>query len=150
MFDQDESNSRPVLARLEIARLGVFGLIEDGFDASTLGTGIGLLPQGAKPGEPGNMILAAHRDTYFSGLSDATPGDLIVVRAGSGREYDYIVRRTFAVAATDSSALRSKPGRNTLTLVTSYPFHSIGDAPARFVVQAELLDDIRQSNQPVI
>jgi LPXTG-site transpeptidase (sortase) family protein len=148
-FVEEESISRPVGASLEIARLGVSGVVEDGFDAETLDTAIGLLPQGARPGEPGNMILAGHRDTYFAGLKDAQAGDLIVIHVAGGRRYDYRVVRTLVVTATDSGALRSTPGQRMLTLITCHPFRSMGEAPARLVVQAEP-EDIHHFSDTVI
>jgi len=58
------SPRRPV-AKLHIATLGIPGLVEEAFDAQTVDSSIGMFPQGARPGEPGQMVLAAHGDTLF-------------------------------------------------------------------------------------
>ena len=63
------------VAKLEIARLHIFGYVEDGLDSATLGRAIGHSPQSAKLGERGNVVLAAHRDTFFAGLKDVKLGD---------------------------------------------------------------------------
>jgi len=142
---------RPV-ARLQIARLGVSGFVEEGFDAKTLGNFIGLSPQGAKPGEDGNIILAGHRDTFFAGLRGARKGDLVVLEAATGDRYEYVVTRTFVVEPTASWVMQPTPGRRMLTLITCYPFRYIGSAPQRFVVQAEqrVRSSERELNRAVV
>lgn len=127
------------LARLSIARLGVFGFVEEGFDARTLSRGIGLRPNGPRPGEPGNIVLAAHRDTHFAGLKNARIGDKILIQTRDGRTYPYAISRLFVVKPSDEWVLHSSPGSNMLTLITCYPFRFVGSAPNRFVVQAEPL-----------
>lgn len=125
------------VARLEIARLGVEGFVEVGLDAGTLRRAIGLSPHGARPGEPGNVVLAAHRDTFFSGLRGARAGDLIKLQTPGGRTFYYRISRMFLVNPVDSWVMHSSPDRNILTLITCYPFRYIGKAPRRFVVQAQ-------------
>lgn len=128
------------IAKLEIARLGVHGYVEVGLDSRTLDRAIGLAPRGARPGEAGNIVLAAHRDTFFAGLKNAKAGDLITLQARDGKSYHYRISRTFVVNPSDTWVLRATPGRKTLTLITCYPFRFAGNAPQRFVVQAQLMD----------
>lgn len=53
-----------------------------GFDDPTFAKGIGMYPDGARPGEVGNLVLAAHRVTYgepFRKFPDLEPGDEVIV-----------------------------------------------------------------------
>lgn len=53
-----------------------------GFDDATFAKGVGMYPDGAKPGEVGNLVLAAHRVTHgepFRKFPDLKPGDQVVV-----------------------------------------------------------------------
>lgn len=127
----------PPMAKLEIARLHVSGFVEDGLDSQTLSRAIGHSPRSAKLGEPGNVVLAAHRDTFFAGLKDVRTGDAIEVQAADGTVYRYKVTRILIVDPTEDWVLKSDPSRNMLTLITCYPFQFIGSAPNRMVVQAE-------------
>lgn len=125
------------LARLEIARLGVSGYVLEGLDTDTLRRAIGHSPASARPGEPGNVVLAAHRDTFFSGLRDVRKGDLIDLRARGGRTLRYRVTTVFIADPTDVRVMNPTPGRNMLTLITCYPFQFVGSAPHRLIVQAQ-------------
>lgn len=124
------------LAKLEIARLQVFGYVEDGLDARTLGRAIGHSSKSAKPGERGNIVLAAHRDTFFAGLRDVRVGDIVDVQASNGEKYQYRVSKVLVLDPKETWVMRSSPKRDMLTLITCYPFHFIGNAPNRLVVQA--------------
>jgi sortase A len=125
------------LARLRIARVDLDAMVEEGFDAATLRRAVGHAPGSARPGQRGNIVLAAHRDTFFAGLRHVREGDLIQLQSSSGRELNYRVRRILVVKPTDSWVMRSTPNRDQLTLITCYPFQYVGNAPERLVVQAE-------------
>ena len=127
-----------LIGRIEVPRLGVSAIVREGDDGATLRRAVGHIPETALPGEPGNIGLAGHRDTFFRGLRDARTGDCIVVTTPDG-VYEYIVRGTDVVEPTDVSVL-SQTADRTLTLVTCYPFTFIGPAPKRFVIRAELAD----------
>jgi len=125
----------PLLARLEIPRLQLAAMILEGSDPGTLEQGVGHLPGTARPGEPGNVVLTGHRDTFFRSLRNIRPQDLIAITTPQGiRRY-----RVDSVTVVDPSFTRvllatAKP---TLTLVTCYPFDYLGAAPRRFIVRAE-------------
>ena len=128
-----------LMAKLEIPRLSVSGFVEDGFDAGTLQHAIGHSPYSARLGEPGNVVLAAHRDTFFAGLRDVRVGDIVDLKSVDGRAFHYEVARIFIVSPTESWVFKSSPETNLLTLITCYPFQFVGNAPNRLVVQAELI-----------
>jgi sortase A len=113
----------------------VSAIVREGDDSATLRHAVGHIPDTALPGEQGNSGLAGHRDTFFRGLKRIRTGDRITMTTTAG-VLEYTVRDTRVVDPDDVSVLRSN-GRPTLTLVTCYPFHYIGSAPRRFIVQAE-------------
>jgi sortase A len=123
-----------LLGLIEIPRLDTASIVEEGVETSTLWKAVGHIPGTALPGEWGNAVLAAHRDTYFSGLGDLKVGDLVSFKSPTAT-YSYRVESTRIVEADDAEVLR--PSKEpTLTLVTCYPFHYIGNAPQRYVVTA--------------
>jgi len=126
------------VGRIEIPRLGISAVVRAGDDASTLRLAVGHIPGTAFPGEPGNVGLAAHRDTFFSRLGDVVPDDEVRVVTPDGT-FVYRVERTNVVEPTDVWVLDPTPAPS-LTLVTCYPFTFIGSAPQRFIVRAVLAD----------
>jgi sortase A len=123
-----------VLGTVEIPRLDISSIVEEGVDSSTLWEAVGHIPGTPLPGQNGNSALASHRDTYFRGLAEVQTGDLIVFRSPTAN-FRYRVESTRIVDANATDAL---PGSTTptLSLITCYPFHYIGPAPQRFIVTA--------------
>ena len=126
-------------AKLEIERLGVSGYVEDGLDSATLGRAIGHWPQSAKLGHKGNIVLAAHRDSFFSGLKDVKVGDVVTLRSPHQKLFQYRVKQFFVVDPSSTWVMNPTPEQDMLTLITCFPFRFAGSAPKRFVVQAEPL-----------
>jgi sortase A len=127
-----------LLGLMEIPRLEISAVYEEGVDDDTLAGGIGHVPGTPLPGETGNSALAAHRDTYFQRLGEIQVGDVINVKTRRG-EHHYRVARMAIVKPGDISVLDDTPVA-TLTLVTCYPFRYVGTAPQRFVVTATMQD----------
>ena len=123
-----------LLGLIEIPRLDTASIVEEGVETSTLWKAVGHIPGTALPGERGNAVLAAHRDTYFSGLGDLKVGDLVSFKSPTAT-YSYRVESTRIVEPDDGSVL-SGSKEPILTLVTCYPFQYIGTAPQRYVVTA--------------
>jgi len=138
-----EANASGLVGRLEIPRLGVSAMITEGVTRQALGRGIGHVPDTAFPGEPGNVGLAAHRDTYFRRLKDVAHGDRVRLVTPDG-EFSYEVDRV-EVVDPDRIDLLADTFGPTLTLVTCYPFHWIGNAPKRFVVRCRPVGESESS-----
>jgi sortase A len=126
------------LAVLSVSKLGLCVPVFNGTDAMTLNRGAGRISGTARPGERGNIGIAAHRDSFFRGLKDVEVGDRIEL-AALNQKFVYTVDNIAVVAPSDVSVLRAR-SRPSLTLVTCYPFYFVGDAPQRYVVQASLVD----------
>jgi sortase A len=120
------------LGIIEIPRLRLKVAILEGTTSETLRLGVGHIAGTALPGEPGNIGIAGHRDTYFWSLQNIRTNDEIRIqtRAGVSRfEVD-------SVEIVDPRDIRvlAPSAKSVLTLVTCYPFHFIGAAPKRFIV----------------
>jgi sortase A len=112
-------------------------LVLAGASGRTLAFGPGHLDGSAQPGDPGNAVITAHRDTHFRFLKDAGPGDLIVVERADGASRHFRIRKSYVAYARDLKLPRDALVP-TLTLVTCYPFDALNPGgPLRYVVVAE-------------
>jgi LPXTG-site transpeptidase (sortase) family protein len=130
----DKSKSSGVLAVLEMERLGVSVSVRPGDNDDLLSSGAGWIPGTSKPGDSGNVGIAAHRDTFFRKLRDTQIGDSFVLVSPS-KHIRYVVREMTIVSPDDVRVLRPTTDA-TLTLVTCYPFTFVGPAPRRFIIRA--------------
>jgi sortase A len=124
------------LAVLSIPRLRLDVPVFEGTDGLTLDQGAGRIAGTANPGESGNIGIAAHRDGFFRSLKDIHMGDRIEL-AQLQHQFIYTVDNIMVVDPSDTTALKAR-AQPSLTLVTCYPFHFVGDAPRRYIVQASL------------
>ena len=123
-----------LLGKLEIPRIGISVMFLQGMDEKTLLLGAGHVPGTPSPGAEGNVVIAAHRDTFFRKLEAILPGDSIKV-ATVRRTYRYVVISTEIADPEDTRSMESRD-RKELTLITCFPFYYVGAAPKRFVVHA--------------
>jgi len=130
------------LAVLRIRKIRLEVPLLPGTDDHTLDRAVGHIEGTAQPGTDGNVGIAGHRDGFFRGLKDITPGDVIELDTLQGNEV-YRVERTWVVDPEDVSVLAATSTR-ALTLVTCYPFYFVGSAPRRFIVRA-----VHVANRPV-
>jgi len=120
---------------LDIPRLGLSVMVVEGAGTTALRRAAGHIPGTALPGQPGNVGISAHRDTFFRPLRNIRQNDVITVSTLLG-EYHYRVVSTRIVSPTDVEVL-DPTATEVLTLVTCYPFYFVGSAPDRFIVRAE-------------
>ena len=123
-----------LVGKVEIPKLHLSAVVFQGTSDGILARGVGHLDASALPGEAGNVVLAAHRDTFFRSLRNIRRGDLVQVTTPSGV-------RTYAVDSTDvvkptETGVMAATATPTLTLITCYPFYYVGHAPKRFIVRA--------------
>jgi sortase A len=129
------------VAALSIPRIHLSAVVLHGSDPETLRRGPGHLENTALPGEPGNVVIAGHRDSFFRPLRNIAPEDDLFLDTGAGR-FHYRVSSLRVISAKDLSVLKPTRGA-VLTLLTCYPFAFIGEAPDRFMVRANLVDESR-------
>jgi sortase A len=126
------------IAMLEIPSVGISAVVLEGAGERELQLGPGHIPGTSLPGEGGNVGVAGHRDSSFRPLRLLRPNDLIKLTT-SGREHCYRVESMQIVHPKDIHVLYATE-RETLTLVTCYPFAFVGHAPKRFIVRADYRD----------
>ena len=85
-----------LIGRIEIQRLGVSVVVVEGTGKFVLRRAVGHIVGTALPGQPGNMGVAAHRDTFFRPLRNIRPDDIITLTTLRG-EYRYRVVSTKVV-----------------------------------------------------
>jgi sortase A len=127
-----------LLTRLEIPKIQMDAIVVEGASRKDLSEGPGHMKQTAQPGETGNAVITAHRDTFFRHIYELTKGDQIKVRR-SGRIFTYEVTGKRIVMPEDISVIKQTNDPQ-LTLITCYPTYYIGPAPKRLVVFSKLVD----------
>lgn len=115
------ADTRPV-ARLVIG--GKDFVILEGSNGRALAFAPGHVEHTALPGEPGNCVITAHRDTHFAALRDVRAGDVISVQRPDGRWLRYRVEGRRVVDERDTWVTRGT-AEATLTLITCWPFDAI-------------------------
>ncbi len=124
------------VAKLMIPRLDAQLYVVEGDDKKALRRGPGHMTGTVMPGGRGNCVIAGHRDTHFRVLKDIRKGDDIVLETHDG-EFLYRVKNTRIVSPFNTGPIQ--PTKNAvLNLITCYPFYYVGNAPKRFIVEAEL------------
>ena len=124
------------LAILRIPSIHIDVPVLSSTDNITLNRGVGRIAGTAAPGQKGNIGIAGHRDSFFQNLKKVNRGDEIELETTTTSEI-YVVDNILVTGEDDLSVLKPR-GSQSLTLVTCYPFHYVGPAPRRFVVQATI------------
>ena len=141
--DSLEKKTDLPIAILRIPQIELEVPVYNDTDDLTLNRGVGRILGTARVGEGGNLGIAGHRDGFFRGLKDIGQGAALELEGPSGID-EYIVDKIRIVKPEDTSVLAKTP-RQTLTLVTCYPFYYVGNAPERYIVTASLRDSGRRN-----
>jgi sortase A len=123
-----------LIGRIEIPRLGLSVVVAEGVDTHTLRRAAGHIPGTGLPGQPGNIGISGHRDTFFRPLRNIRQDDIITLTTVVGN-YHYRVVSIWIAGPSDVGIL-DPSADEVLTLVTCYPFYFVGPAPERFIVRA--------------
>jgi sortase A len=134
------ADTHPV-GRLLIPRLGFDEIVLEGASLRTLAFGPARMMSGAAPGEPGNLLLAGHRTSWFLPLQHVRRGDAVIVEYRDGRtgalgRSTYQVEDVRVVEPEEAAPLLGPSGDDALTLVTCFPFGYSPWSPQRYVVRA--------------
>ncbi len=132
-----KSTSGELIGELRIPAVGLSTPVLEDCTPQTLRKGSCHMTGTASIGGLGTTAIAGHRDASFRVLQAVKAGNPIAINT-SGGTYFYSIDQTRIVAPeeVDVLAIRDRPG---LVLITCYPFHYVGPAPKRFVVEAHLL-----------
>lgn len=129
------------VARISAPSLGEHAIVLAEAGGEALAFGPAHLAVSPHPGDPGTSIIAAHRDTHFAFLREVMPGDEIIIEHADGRRSVFQITHTQIVHA-ERSGIEPEGGPARLALVTCWPFGSLTSGPERYVVWAELVDEI--------
>jgi LPXTG-site transpeptidase (sortase) family protein len=127
-----------MLTRVVIPKINMDAIVVEGASRKDLSEGPGHMKETAMPGETGNAVITAHRDTFFRHIYELGKGDQIQIRR-NGRVFTYEVTGKRIVQPDDVSVLKQTTDPR-LTLITCYPTYYIGPAPERLVVFSKLVD----------
>jgi len=134
------------IAHLRIPRVGYDEFVLDGATPRTLAFGPARMFSGAAMGEPGNVVLAGHRTSWFRPLEGIAQEDTIQLEWSNPRSRS-LVQRTYSVTLirvvepTDVDLL-TPTSDDALTLITCYPFGRSPYSPQRFVVRGIPMESI--------
>ena len=126
------------LTRLTIPAIKLDAVVVEGVNRKDLLMGPGHLPDTPEPGQTGNAVISAHRDTFFRHIHELKKGDYIVVQR-AGRQFRYEVTGKKILQPDDVWVTKPTPDSQ-LTLLTCYPTYYIGPAPERLAVFSKLVD----------
>ncbi len=125
-----------LIGELDVPRVGLSVMVRDGMDDITLRRAVGHVPSTALPGQVGNFVVIAHRDTFFRPLRQLEKGDTVRIDTARGR-FTYTVE-SIEVVEPEGISLTAPPSESIATLITCFPFNYVGPAPRRFVARARL------------
>jgi len=135
--ESHDAGKPALFTRLSFPAQGQDFIVADGATEDNLLRGPARVDWSVAPGQAGNCIIAAHRDTHFRILRELHKGEEIWLER-SGGSYRYRIV-SFKVIHPDDTTYYQPTTGPVLTLVTCYPFWFFGKAPERFIVRAELL-----------
>ena len=134
------TNAAPVddgLTRLSVPKISLDAVVVEGTAYKQLAIAPGHLKDTPAPGEDGNSVISAHRDTFFRHIYELQKGDTIQIQR-LGKVFTYEVTGKKIVGPDDVSVLH-KTTDPQLTLLTCYPTYYIGPAPERLAVFSKLV-----------
>jgi sortase A len=141
------ADTHPV-ARLRIAGLKYDEIVLEGATPRTLAFGPAHLLNSASFGQPGNIVVAGHRTSWFRPLENISTGDSIQLEwfdsRGGFHHRAYEVAMIRVIDPKDTTLL-APTGHDALTLITCYPFGLGPGSPERFIVRALPTEPTRQA-----
>ena len=90
-----------IIGEMQVPRLGLKAIVVQGDSPGLLRQAVGHLAETALPGEAGNIVLAAHRDTFFRPLRHIRRGDIVTFDTPNKR-FEYEVDSTRVVSPRES------------------------------------------------
>jgi len=133
------------IAKLTMPRHNQSAIVLNTDSGQALAFGPALISGTARPDQAGLIAIAAHKNTHFKTLQYLRPGDKLVLQTQSGHTKYFIVSHS-DIIDTRRAGLPLPPtensldftARQTLVLVTCYPFDSISfNGPLRYIIYAK-------------
>lgn len=119
-------------------------LVLQGDSGQALAFGPGFNSQSYQPGQPGNTIISAHRDTHFNFMAQLKTGQQLRLEDRHRRHHVYTIK-SLDVVDSHKTLIGIATEEDLLTLVTCYPVNGITPAGSmRYVITG-----IRESNPAI-
>lgn len=112
------------VAELVFERQRQSRIVLDNDAPRTLAFGPGLRSGTPAPGQGGNSVISAHRDTHFAVLGEVRIGDAMTVGTVDGRRLRYRVSGRRIVDVSEGW-IAADQGRDELSLVTCWPLDAL-------------------------
>lgn len=124
------------VARLQVPSLNIDLFILAGDSARNLAFGPGHNFASAQPGDVGNSIISAHRDTHFSFLQQLKDNDIIIIESSDRLKKVFHVNSS-RIVHKDKAGFIFDDINAHIHLVTCYPFNSIiSGGSQRYIISA--------------
>lgn len=101
-----------------------------------LRNGVGIYSGSFIPGYGKTILIAGHNNTYFNGLKNAKPGQVVTIRTSYGN-YTYEITKTAVKNKSDRKAFDLEADQENLIMYTCYPFDALGLTRDRYFVYAK-------------
>lgn len=125
------------VARITVPGRGIERYVLAGANGRAIAFGPGHVFGTPLPGEDGNSVIGAHRDTHFAFLRTLRPGEEVVVQKSAAGIRRYRVAHSEIVDKRETRVMSQHGGGARLTLITCYPFDALrAGGPLRYVVSA--------------
>lgn len=134
--------------RLIIPEIGVDAVVVQGEDEASLERGPGHAPYTALPGQPGNCVIAAHRNvygSYFYRVDELLPGAKITLRTPH-QSYTYQVIQISQVADTEAATVKALPPPGSPPLLTIYTC-TVPLSSNRVVITSQLMTEEQKAGE---
>jgi sortase A len=128
------------VARISVPGRDIERFVLAGANGRAIAFGPGHVTGTPLPGEDGNSVIGAHRDTHFAFLRMLQTGEEIIVEKSDGSQRRYRVSDAEIVDKSDTRVLMQPAHETLLTLITCYPFDALrAGGPLRYVITATAL-----------
>lgn len=134
--------------RLIIPDIGVDAVVVQGEDDAALERGPGHAPFTSLPGQPGNCVIAAHRNiygSYFYRVDELLPGAKITLRTPH-HSYKYQVIQMSQVADTDAATVKALPPSGSPPILTIYTC-TLPRSTNRIVITSQLMTEEQKAGE---
>jgi sortase A len=130
------------VTRMIMPKYNVDLIVLAGDSGRTLAFGPGHRYGTVLPGEIGNSMISAHRDTHFQFLQNVQVGDEFIIQSKDGTLHRFKIVNT-EIVDSRKALIRTSSQSAVLTLVTCYPFNAtFPGGPWRYVVYAKEISSV--------
>ncbi|QXE01420.1 class D sortase [Terribacillus sp. DMT04] len=131
----DSLKEGDIVGVLRIPSINLEVPISEGTDPPELRASVGHVPSSGLPGQREQVFLAGHNDSTFKRAGELEDGDELVIETRSGT-FTYTMSAHEIVHETETDVIT--PGnRESLVLMTCYPFTGIGSPTERYLIYAK-------------